>query len=292
MKLKAKREAMNNPPSEFALRVPDIDKRNDNLLKQGHTVVLPSNTLQTYSLTDGAYIKKHTVNNMGHKVSNFTPKFLALLKKSSPSSEYPADDEPPVEGGAEDASVVEGSKQRVVDDAKTSASSDATENAVAEAGDFELFDIAPPDLPAGRKEVWEPVGQAYIKLKFPIVLLPERQGASMIVKGKTLGEMTEADLPELKQIVTKMGTLRDRLEGSFHKRVKSDVKKIEIAIKRLDPAFKGERVKSKSASGGGGGGGGPDLPEVVEMAGEVLGPKAKPKVVKEMAKLARGGGKK
>lgn len=281
MKLKAKREAVTNPPSEFALRVPDIDKRNDNLLKQGHSVIVPSNTLQTYSMTDGDYIKKHTVNHMEHKVSNFTPKFLALLKKSSPSSEYPADDEPPVEGGVDGASVVQEGEEAEGDDVKTSASRGVSAKGSEEAGDFELFDAPAPNAPAGNKVVYEPVSEAYQKLKLPVVLVPERQGASILVKGKSLGEMTEADLPELKKIITKMGTLRDRLDGSYHKRVKSDIKKIETAIKRLEPSFKGERVKSKAGMG---------LAGSVAVAGEVLGAKAGAKVLKEVALLAKGAG--
>jgi hypothetical protein len=267
MKLKAKRDAVTNPPSEFALRVPDIDKRNDNLLKQGHSVVVPSNTLQTYSMTDGDYIKKHTVNHMEHKVSNFTPKFLALMKKSSPASEYPADDEPPVEGGVEGvegASVSDGGKEEeeAGDEGKTQATSASKggRKADAESGDYELFDKPPPLTSVGNKEVYEPVAQAYQKMKLPIVLVPERQGASMVINNKTLAELTEADLPKLKALVIKMGTLRDRLQGSFHKRVKSDVKKIEAVIKRLEPSFKGERVKSKSAMG---------LPESLAVAKEL-----------------------
>lgn len=279
MKLKAKRDAVTNPPSEFALRVPDIDKRNDNLLKQGHSVVVPTNTLQTYSMTDGDYIKKHTVNHMEHKVSNFTPKFLALMKKSSPSSEYPADDDPPVEGGAEGAegaSVGGKEEEEAGDERKTQATSASKGARKAEAesvaGDFELFDKAPPMSSVGSKEVYQPVGEAYQKMKLPVVLVPERQGAGILVNGKPLLEQTEEDLPKLKALVIKMGTLRDRLEGSFHKRVKSDVKKIETAIKRLEPSYKKERVKTPSVKEGGGGG---------EGGGGA-------KVVKEVAILAKG----
>jgi hypothetical protein len=291
MKLKAKREAVNIAPSEFALRVPSIDKRNDNLLKQGHSVVVPSNILKTYSQTQGAYIKQHTHNNMEHKESNFTPKFLALLKKSSPASEYPADDEPPVEGGAEGEGASVGEKSE--GEAKEGESAEGEAKAKSEKSesvgeDFELFAIAPPKKPAGDPLVWKPVGEAYTKLKLPVELQQERQGASMLVNGKSLTDQTEADLPTLKKVVIKMGTLRDRLDGSFHKRVKDDVKKIEKAIKRLEPSYKGERVKtpvSLKVKGGMGLGG------AVAVAKELLGAGAGGKAVKELlAKAGIGGG--
>jgi hypothetical protein len=288
MKLRAKREAIQVAPSEFALRVPTIDKRNDNLLKQGHHNVTPSNTLHTYSQTNGDYIKQHTHNHAVHTVSNFTPKFLALLKKSSPADNTGYDDEPPVEGGAEgeakEASV--GSGEGAEGGAEGAES--------AEGEDLEIDLKTPPtaeggkSISAGSPLVWKPVGEAYDKLNLGIELHAERQGASMIVMGKALNEYGGADadvLPELKEILQKLSTLQERATGVFAKRIKDDRAKIVKTVNRIKAQSGTESVASSKKGAGGGIGG------AVAVAKEVLGKKVTAGAVAHAVHLAGGGGK-
>lgn len=266
MKLKAKKEAMINAPSEFALRVPAIDKRNDNLLKQGHNVVVPRNTLHTYSQTQGDYIKQNTVNHMEHKVSNFTPKFLALLRKSSPASRNPTADDVPVEGGAEgDAETV------AVGDGEASVGSagGAEGGSVGSAGDAEGAsvggagsDIAralatlsvPPEATSGDKTVFEPVALVYMELGIPLVLTDTgRQGASRRLLGKPLESFnkdTDGNAKTIKRVkdaVIALSDMKSGLTGSFEKRVKSDLQKVTEVLKRIDPTFKSLKAESKKA---------------------------------------------
>jgi hypothetical protein len=237
MKLKAKREALNNVPSEFALRVPAMEKRNDNILKNQHQVVVPSNTLQTYKQTDGDYIRKHTNNNMEHKTSNFTPKLLALIKKSSPASDTVESDEPPVEDGIAEA-------EAEAEDAGSVASDIRDDLPI-------LTTMSPEGKTNADKEVWQPVARAYTDLGLPIVLTAERQGANMNILGKQLGDFNAEDeddadaVQPLINIVKKMTVLRNKLDGSFAKRVADDIKKIQKVIKRLNPDYKAPRVSKK-----------------------------------------------
>lgn len=258
MKLKAKREARDIVPSEFALKVPDMEKRNDSLLKQPHNVVLPNNTLQTYSMTDGAYIKKHTDNNLEHTVPNFTPKLLQLIKKSSPSSNEPTYDEPPVGGGMESVS---GSEGMSVAGGVAEAPAKAPAKAPAEEGSFQkrldeltILKIEPLPLSedAGKRQVWFPVGNAYKELDMPIVLESDNRGTTVILMGKPTSKWTEEtveddvdSLPALKELVDDLILLRGKLSGAFAKRVKGDTKKIVTIIQRLDSEYKVKRDSEK-----------------------------------------------
>jgi hypothetical protein len=264
MKLKAKREATTNTPSEFALRVPAMEKRNDNLLKQVHNVVVPSNTLHTYSQTQGAYIKQHTANHMEHKVSNFTPKFLALLKKSSPASKYPADDEPPVEGGI-DGDGVEGEGSSVAVGGEGSVAvegAEGAEGAGAESVGDSGSDIArvleslssPPDGTSGDKAVFEPIALAYRELGIPLqITATGRQGASRTLLGRPLESFKkESDgipktIKKVKDAVYALSDIKSGLSGSFEKRVKSDLQKVTEVLKRIDPTFKSLKDEAKKA---------------------------------------------
>jgi hypothetical protein len=270
MKLKAKREAVTNAPSEFALRVPAMEKRNDNLLKQVHNVVVPSNTMQTYSLTQGDYIRKHTANHMEHKVSNFTPKFLALLKKSSPASKNPTDDEPPVEGGAEgegdaETEAVGGEGSSVVYDGE---GSDGTSAGVSDLVEAEGVESAggtaialaleslsdPPSGTSGDKAVFEPIAKAYLELGIPLKITSTgRQGASRSLLGKPLENFTkEVDgipktIKKIKDAIYLMTDMKSGLTGSFEKRVKADIGKVTEVLKRIDPSFKSLKDEAKKA---------------------------------------------
>ena len=289
MKLKAKRESFNNKPSELALSIPVMQKRNDNLMNNPHNVVVPSNTLHTYSQTDGDYIKEHTHNHMQHTVKNFDPKLLSLIKKSSPSppNYTPPDDQPAVEGGIEGVAEKEsvGSRGKEGEGKEAdgeSASVGGAEESVEFGEDFELFTSSPPTgKNLGNPAVWKPVNEAYQKLGLPVQLQEERQGASMNFNGKVLASLTVADLPELKKVAVKMTTLRDRLEGSYYQRVKADVKKLEATIKKLDPLYKKERVSAKKTLKlGSVGGGASGVGASVGGAGE--------KVLRAVVKLSAG----
>jgi hypothetical protein len=265
MKLKAKREATTNTPSEFALRVPAMEKRNDNLLKQVHNVVVPSNTMQTYSLTQGDYIRKHTANHMEHKVSNFTPKFLALLKKSSPASRNPTDDEPPVEGGIDgDAETVAVGGEGSVASARAEGEGEGVEGAGvgAESVGDSGSDIArvleslssPPDGTSGDKAVFEPIALAYRELGIPLqITATGRQGASRTLLGRPLETFKkESDgipktIKKVKDAVYALSDMKSGLSGSFEKRVKSDLQKVTEVLKRIDPTFKSLKDEAKKA---------------------------------------------
>lgn len=283
MKLKAKKEAMNNAPSEFALRVPAIDKRNDNLLKQGHNVVVPRNTLHTYSQTQGDYIKQNTINHMEHKVSNFTPKFLALLRKSSPASRNPTADDVPVEGGAEGDAVGDGDSVGSAGGAEGGSvgSAEGAEGAsVGDAGSDIARALAtladPPEGTSGDKTVFEPIALVYRELGIPLVITSTgRQGATRALLGRPLESFTkDADgnaktIKIVKNTVIALSDMKSGLTGSFEKRVKSDLIKVTEVLKRIDPTFKSLKAESKkavakparsSAVGGAGAGAFEDLP--------------------------------
>ena len=284
MKLKAKREATTNTPSEFALRVPAMEKRNDNLLKQVHNVVVPSNTMQTYSLTQGDYIRKHTANHMEHKVSNFTPKFLALLKKSSPASRNPTDDEPPVEGGIDgegDAETVavggEGEGSSVASARAEGEGEGAGAESVGDSGSdvarvLESLSSPPLGATSGDKAVFEPIALAYRELGIPLeITATGRQGASRTLLGRPLESFKKDSdgipktIKKVKDAVYAISNMKTGLSGSFEKRVKSDLQKVTEVLKRIDPTFKSlkdeakkavpKSARSRASVGGGGGAG-------------------------------------
>ena len=73
----------------------------------------------------------------------------------------------------------------------------------------------------------------------------------MNILGKQLGDFNAEDeddadaVQPLINIVKKMTVLKNKLDGSFAKRVADDIKKIQKVIKRLNPDYKAPRVSKK-----------------------------------------------
>lgn len=261
MKLKAQREARDMKPSEMAFKKEAIDARADNVINHSHHKMVGSDTIETYKMDDGAYLKKKA--GVEHKTSNFTPRFLALLKKSSPASnDY---NQAPVEGGDDDVNGSDGGDGGgggMVQEGEEAGEAPAVE--APEGVDEETVQFIraiTPEFPeelggkkisVGNPLVYEPVGKIYERENVTMFYEVQNQGTKRVVAGVAISPNSthtkfEADKMKItfEQLQKVIDKYKDIASPLFVKRMNDDLKMIAGAIKRGDPSFVKPRKSSK-----------------------------------------------
>jgi hypothetical protein len=214
-------------------------------------------TLNNYKMNVGDYLKKNA--GVEHKTSNFTPRFLALLKKSSPASNY---SEAPVEGGDDKSSDGDGSDggdgggggMEQAEQGGEQGGEEGEEQEV-EGMNTETIEFI-KDLPVipeldGEKKVtvgsplvYEPVQQIYRQADIDLEFRTLNAGTQRVVSGINISAKSQHTIAEAVKMIgvfEKLSAFVNKYESIIQpilkKRMGEDLKAISDAIKRGDPTF-------------------------------------------------------